>query len=117
MEFTQQRRKSCVSEESFSFLVEENTLKVPMESQCCPSGCQIVPVWKFVALWPSEKEEQDIILISDDDDEVQCPDDDDKTQGSSVVIVEPQGKSCSLKDSENKLNYFCAVLKIWPCAA
>uniref|UniRef100_A0A8C3R629 Uncharacterized protein n=1 Tax=Cyanoderma ruficeps TaxID=181631 RepID=A0A8C3R629_9PASS len=67
-----------------------------MESQCCPGGCQIVPVWNFVALWPSEKEKEDIILISDDDDgdEVQCPDDDDdSTQESSVVFVEPQEKS------------------------
>ncbi|XP_068063366.1 uncharacterized protein [Anomalospiza imberbis] len=68
-----------------------------MDSQCYPGGCQVVPVWKLVAMWPSEKEEESIILISDDDDdEVQCPDDDDgreSTQGSSVLFVEPQEKS------------------------
>ncbi|RMC17562.1 hypothetical protein DUI87_05225 [Hirundo rustica rustica] len=80
-----------------------------MESQCYPGGCQVVPIWKLVTMWPSEKEEEEtVILISDDDDgevqcpddggdEVQCPDDDDdddeSTQGSSVVFVEPQEKS------------------------
>ncbi|XP_014107891.1 PREDICTED: uncharacterized protein LOC102109056 [Pseudopodoces humilis] len=83
---------------SFSSPVEENTLKVQMDSQCYPDGCQVVPVWKLVAMWPSEKEEEEtIILISDDDDdEVQCPDDDgegESTQGSSVLLVEPQEKS------------------------
>lgn len=62
-----------------------------MDSQCYPGGCQVVPIWKLVAMWPSEKEEEDnVILISDDDDEGE------DTQGSSVLFVEPQGKSCSL---------------------
>lgn len=106
MSFTQQLRRIWVLEESFSPVVEENTFKVQMENQCYPGGCQEVEIWKLVTLWPLEgsEEGQNIILISDDDDdgEVQCPDDDDEegenTQGSSVVFVEPQGKSCSLKD-------------------
>lgn len=61
-----------------------------MDSQCYPGGCQVVPVWKLVAMWPSEKEEESIILISDDDD-----DEGESTQGSSVLFVEPQGESCS----------------------
>lgn len=45
-----------------------------------------------MAMWPSEKEQEDsVILISDDDD-----DEGESTQGSSVLFVEPQGKSCSL---------------------
>ncbi|XP_030140307.4 uncharacterized protein [Taeniopygia guttata] len=59
-----------------------------MDSQCYPGGCQVVPVWKLVAMWPSEKEEESIILISDDDD-----DEGESTQGSSVLFVEPQEKS------------------------
>ncbi|XP_056358881.1 uncharacterized protein LOC130259030 [Oenanthe melanoleuca] len=59
-----------------------------MDSQCYPGGCQVVPVWKLVAMWPSEKEEENIILISDDDD-----DEGESTQGSSVLFVEPQEKS------------------------
>lgn len=45
-------------------------------------------------MWPSEKEEEEqtIILISDDDDD---GDEVEGTQGSSVLFVEPQGKSCS----------------------
>lgn len=45
-------------------------------------------------MWPSEKEEEEqtIILISDDDDD---GDEAEGTQGSSVLFVEPQGKSCS----------------------
>ncbi|XP_059717655.1 uncharacterized protein LOC132335284 [Haemorhous mexicanus] len=59
-----------------------------MDSQCYPGGCQVVPIWKLVAVWPSEKEEEDnVILISDDDDEGE------DTQGSSVLFVEPQEKS------------------------
>ncbi|XP_077643032.1 uncharacterized protein LOC110483338 [Lonchura striata] len=60
-----------------------------MDSQCYPGGCQVVPVWKLVAMWPSEKEEESIILISDDDDD----DEGESTQGSSVLFVEPQEKS------------------------
>ncbi|XP_005054040.2 PREDICTED: uncharacterized protein LOC101820492 [Ficedula albicollis] len=59
-----------------------------MDSQCYPGGCQVVPVWKLVATWPSEKAEENIILISDDDD-----DEGESTQGSSVLFVEPQEKS------------------------
>lgn len=100
MSFTQERRV-WVSEESFSSLAEENTLKARMDSQRYPGGCQVVPIWNLVAMWPSEKEEEEnVILISDDDDdEVQCPGDDgggESTQESSVLFVEPQGKSCSL---------------------
>lgn len=63
-----------------------------MDSQCYPGGYQVVPVWKLVAMWPSEKEQEDsVILISDDDE-----DEGESTQGSSVLFVEPQGKSCSL---------------------
>ncbi|KAF4792036.1 hypothetical protein TURU_126600 [Turdus rufiventris] len=69
-----------------------------MDSQRYPGGCQVVPIWNLVAVWPSEKEEEEnIILISDDDDdEVQCPGDDgggESTQESSVLFVEPQEKS------------------------
>ncbi|XP_018771328.1 uncharacterized protein LOC103817825 [Serinus canaria] len=60
-----------------------------MDSQCYPGGCQVVPIWKLVAMWPSEKEEEDnVILISDDDD-----DEGEDTQGSSVLFVEPQEES------------------------
>ncbi|KAF2979052.1 hypothetical protein EK904_013043 [Melospiza melodia maxima] len=61
-----------------------------MDSQCYPGGCQVVPIWKLVAVWPSEKEaeEDNVILISDDDD-----DEGESTQGSSVLFVEPQEKS------------------------
>ncbi|KAI1233643.1 hypothetical protein IHE44_0004081 [Lamprotornis superbus] len=58
-----------------------------MDTQCYPGACQVVPVWKLVAMWPSEKEEN-IILISDDDD-----DEGENSQGSSVLFVEPQDKS------------------------
>lgn len=46
-------------------------------------------------MWPLEKEEEEqtIILISDDDDD--DGDEAEGTQGSSVLFVEPQGKSCS----------------------
>ncbi|XP_030916956.1 uncharacterized protein LOC102037499 [Geospiza fortis] len=62
-----------------------------MDSQCYPGGCQVVPIWKLVAMWPSEKEEEEnnVILISDDDDD----DEGESTQGSSVLFVEPQEKS------------------------
>uniref|UniRef100_A0A8C5IJF8 Uncharacterized protein n=1 Tax=Junco hyemalis TaxID=40217 RepID=A0A8C5IJF8_JUNHY len=63
-----------------------------MDSQCYPGGCQVVPIWKLVAVWPSEKEaeEDNVILISDDDDD---EDEGESTQGSSVLFVEPQEKS------------------------
>ncbi|XP_064246334.1 uncharacterized protein LOC135281425 [Passer domesticus] len=61
-----------------------------MDRQCYPGGCQVVPVWKLVTMWPSEKEQEEdnVILISDDDD-----DEGENTQGSSVLFVEPQEKS------------------------
>ncbi|KAM7038695.1 uncharacterized protein M8220_009742 isoform 1-T5 [Acridotheres tristis] len=60
-----------------------------MDTQCYPGACQVVPIWKLVAMWPSEKEEN-IILISDDDDD---DDEGENSQGSSVLFVEPQEKS------------------------
>ncbi|CAN8192163.1 unnamed protein product [Coccothraustes coccothraustes] len=90
-----------------------------MESQCYPGGCQAVPVWKLVSVWPSEKEEENnVILISDDDDEGES------TQGSSVLFVEPQEespleekKSEELVDEEGDLVVtYCKQASVMPHA-